>query len=602
MDTRVSIKAQTDETVTVAGWLVVYGGADLAGETFTADTDFWLERLGKSKPVLYDHGFNDAVKRAVLGTGTITAKEDGLWFEAELEKHNRYVQQVMRLIEADVMGWSSGAVAHLVEVDDGGQIKSWPIAEGSLTVTPAEPRTLGVEQIRSLVAHVEALKGLLPEGEATASPAAVEQTTEATAAERVDPTADAAASLTAPVVTSIRTLDDGENSMADEQTNDLAAQVAALKSGQDALSDLMNKITKFMEDAPSIKNAGYVTQDGGAADPEIKSFGDFCLAVKRGDVKRLTTVYKSVKDLVENTGSQGGYLVPNEFHARLLQIADQDSAILSRIPRQPVMTDAGTFPALDQFAAPTAGAGNTAYAAGITAATTAEGAALTETNAAFAELNYRINKIGGYVEVSNELVADSPFAIEALLSRLFAIAVRAKLERNVLRGSGVGEPLGILNSAAAIGVTTATNNAFAWTDALAMRARFKSVGGSPVWIIHPGVYPDLGVMESTGGGSVWQANMAAGSPSTLLGYPVLESEHMPQDDNDDVILADLSAYIIFDRQQLSIAFSEHAAFLNDKGTWRFTMRVDGQPWVKNVITLPDPQGSYTVSPFVYHDD
>ena len=40
-------------------------------------------------------------------------------------------------------------------------------------------------------------------------------------------------------------------------------------------------------------------------------------------------------------------------------------------------TDAGEFPALDQFTAPTAGSGNTALAGALTSATTAEGAALT---------------------------------------------------------------------------------------------------------------------------------------------------------------------------------------------------------------------------------
>jgi hypothetical protein len=42
--------------------------------------------------------------------------------------------------------------------------------------------------------------------------------------------------------------------------------------------------------------------------------------------------------------------------------------------------------------------------------------------------------------------------------------------------------------------------------------------------------------------------------------------------------------------------------LNELGTWRFSQRQDGQPWLKNVITLADPQGSYTMSPFISHND
>ena len=61
-------------------------------------------------------------------------------------------------------------------------------------------------------------------------------------------------------------------------------------------------------------------------------------------------------------------------------------------------------------------------------------------------------------------------------------------------------------------------------------------------------------------------------------------------------------FMIFDRQGMAISFSEHYKFVNDQGTWRFVKRLDGAPWLKGAITLADPQGSYTVSPYVYHND
>jgi HK97 family phage major capsid protein len=279
------------------------------------------------------------------------------------------------------------------------------------------------------------------------------------------------------------------------------------------------------------------------------------------------------------------------------------SPIIGRCTRVPVKSDHGRWPALDQYFAPTAGAGGTALAGRITATATAEMTALTETQAQLVELEWTIHKEGGYVEVSNELIADSPMAIDVLLRRLFGVAIASKKERHILRGSGAGEPLGILNAACTIAATTAADNAFAYVDALTMRSRFKRVGGEPCWVIHPGLWPDIGKFEvSAGSGGVWQANLQTGLGSTLLGYPIFESEHMPQDDYDDALLADMKGYVLFEKEELSIAFSEHAAFTSDKGTWRFTARFDGQPWLKSTITLADPQGSYTVSPFVYHDD
>jgi HK97 family phage major capsid protein len=155
-----------------------------------------------------------------------------------------------------------------------------------------------------------------------------------------------------------------------------------------------------------------------------------------------------------------------------------------------------------------------------------------------------------------------------------------------------------------VAVTTTSDNVFAYADALKMKAQFKKLQQANVlWVIHPGVWPDIGVFEvSAGSGGVWQANLQSPLGSNLLGYPIVESEHMPQANGDDVILGDFSAYVLFEREELAIAFSEHAAFTTDKGVWRFTARFDGQPWLKSSITLADPTGTYTVSPFLYHDD
>src|SRR5690606_12729556 len=146
-------------------------------------------------------------------------------------------------------------------------------------------------------------------------------------------------------------------------------------------------------------------------------------------------------------------------------------------------------------------------------------------------------------------IADSPMAIEALLKGLFGIAIGAKNERNILRGSGVGEPLGILNSNAIVNVTPAIDGKFSWQDVATMQSRYLGAGGTPAWILHPSVWPDILTMElGTAGGNTYVANMASanGQASPLLGYPTINSEHSPQANNSgDVILADLSAYLWF---------------------------------------------------------
>lgn len=391
-----------------------------------------------------------------------------------------------------------------------------------------------------------------------------------------------------------------------------ADEIKVLREQNASLNEKMDALLKHMQDTPAVRSAGYYTDDGGDADKKVQSFGDFLIAVMRGDTKRLTHVYKSrkvqwedeVKDVQAESGPAGGYLIPDQFIPRLLELAAPLALVRPRAAVIPVASLTGRIPALNQYTAPTAGQGDSAFYGGVVASWTGAGGTLTETQPTFAEIEYNIRKMAGYTEVEAESLADSAIGIEALLSRLFAGTKAGMEDYAFLRGNGVGKPLGVLNGAAAIGIAPATNNAFAYADALSMRARFKGAGGSPVWAIHPGIWPDIGVFEvSSGSGGVWIANLAGSMPQTILGWPIVESEHLPQDDNSGaVILGDFSAYVIFDRQQMAVAYSEHAAFTTDKGTWKFTARLDGQPWVKGAVTLADPQGSYTVSPFVYHND
>lgn len=136
----------------VGGYLVVWGDAshpDLHGEYFTPQTDLALDWFPR-RPVLYHHGLDGTVKAALVGAiDTLRADEVGLWAEAQLDLRQRYVRAVRDLVTRGMLAWSSGSLPHLVEVAADGQIKRWPIIEGSLTPTPAEPRRTTVRAIKS---------------------------------------------------------------------------------------------------------------------------------------------------------------------------------------------------------------------------------------------------------------------------------------------------------------------------------------------------------------------------------------------------------------------------------------------------------------------
>lgn len=536
---------------------------DLEGDFFDAATDFDREFPYKQS-VYFNHAMDVKFGTRKLGKADVKQDEFGVWAEVILQERDEYEQFLSQLASEGKLGWSSGSASHLVkktQVGSAYHIDHWPIIDASLTHTPAEARN-----------SVTPLKSLFPAApvKAHSEPATVKQS---------DP-------IPNPLEVTMT------------EPDEIEGRVSTIEGELKGLGQKLDEFLKLMQDTPAVRNAGYYTQDGGTADPNMKTFGDFLLAIKRKDVKRLHGVYGAIKDLAEDAGGTGGYIVPQEFETRLRQVAAQSGQIAGKVTRQPVGTDAGAFPILDQYVAPTAGVGDSALAGGVTATLTAEGGAYSETEPGFEQLKWRVNKIGGYTQVTNELRADSAVEIEGLLTNLFGIAVAHKEEYYILRGNGNGVPLGLLSWAGAIGISPDTNNLFAYADGLEMVSRFMSVTGGGNWLIHPSMVVDLGQWEiGTAGAGIPNMN-------DILGYgQPIKSNHLPQADNSGcVVLADLAAYIMFVRSGLAIAFSEHVGFLNGLGTWRFDERVDGMPWMKSYITLEDPQGSYTVSPVVYFND
>lgn len=154
MQHAVKVLHETAESYTIGGYAVIWGGRDIAGETFVKGvTDFWDDYTAVRPPLLYDHGHDPVIGREPLGRiVTKSADDTGLWVEAQIDKSKKYAQQVMELIRKGIVGMSSGAVSHLVEIANG-QIKAWPLAEVSVTVSPMDPRQVGqVQALRSSAA------------------------------------------------------------------------------------------------------------------------------------------------------------------------------------------------------------------------------------------------------------------------------------------------------------------------------------------------------------------------------------------------------------------------------------------------------------------
>ena len=174
MDDFLAVKFTSDgSTDTVEGWLAPYGGPDYLdgkdwfGDFFSAKTDFALEWFGEwQRPLLYQHGLDDTLKTEVVGRIKVERRDKGLWMQAQLDAAHQYHDEIAAMVAEGALGASSGSVAHLVERDrKTGEIRRWPLIEGSLTPTPANPQATVGYAVKSAdaVAHLMVIGSEPPE-------------------------------------------------------------------------------------------------------------------------------------------------------------------------------------------------------------------------------------------------------------------------------------------------------------------------------------------------------------------------------------------------------------------------------------------------------
>ena len=584
----------------VSGWLLRFHDGtqtDIQGEYFTKNTDFGIafDENGEAKTkVLYHHGLDEKIGDNLYVDGQLKMFDEGVWIDTQLDLSNKYQKAVSKLFS--ILGWSVGTAKHMIKTvkhaTGATEILRFPLGlDASLTPIPADPTTLpGLFNIGALKSLQATDIEVLSEGGNAESSIAVENLT---------------------INTKGITIVTDENDKKPEDENEVVPPVdmdaQALKSLQETVAAQQKELKSFvdiMKQSGKLKDLGYIAPDSEGNDNhnEVKSLGDFFVAVANKNIKRLDKIY-NVKAQIEGVGSRGGYLVPEQFIPKIYEVMSEESGIIARVTQQPVTSPVGSYPSLDQTFALTGGTGQSSYNAGLDTNARTEGGAYTEETMNFGMIEWKVNdSLSGKIKISIELANDAPF-IEALLRSRIATTQRMKTEFFILRGNGVNQPKGILNAACKIDITPATNSVFAVADAATMMSRHISVGGQPVWIAHKSVLPDLVGMESSSGGAVWQANYTSGIGGTLFGHPIIYSEHMPQANNSgNVVLADLSVFALFTLGGVYIDFSEHADFENGNGVWRWGGRIDGKVQLEAAITDASPQGSFTVSPIVSHND
>ena len=302
------------------------------------------------------------------------------------------------------------------------------------------------------------------------------------------------------------------------------------------------------------------------------------------------------KDLVESIGASGGFLVPTEFYSQLMAVDGEAGIVRPRATKIRMARRQIDMPVLDQT---TTTAGIPHWYGGMQFYWTEEASLKTETNAKFRKISLVAYKLIGYTEVSDELLADSAISLGDFFNSSlgFAGGIAWMEDYAFLRGTGAGQPQGVVNAGATITVPrAAVGTPVQYIDIVNMMESFlPSARG--VWVMNQSVMSNLFQM-TVGGSNVWQPNMQAGVPGNLFGMPVIFTEKLPAVGSaGDVLLADWRYYLIGDRQATTIESTPYTdQWKYDLTSWRAVHRVDGKPWLSAPLTYQD--GTIQVSPFV----
>lgn len=348
----------------------------------------------------------------------------------------------------------------------------------------------------------------------------------------------------------------------------------------------------------------------------FQSLGEFALDVKRACVRggqqsdKLQLSEKLASATTygnEGTGSDGGFAVPPDFRTAIMQTIMGEDSLLTRCDQITVQGNNFTCPVDETTPWQTSG--------GILATWDGEGIAATQSKPQLGERTVKLNKLRALVPLTEEILEDAS-AMDSYLRRKAPDKINFKINLAIVQGTGVGMPLGVLNSPALVTVakesgqqanTIVANNIFKMYNRM-----YGPLRSQAVWIYNQEIEPQLFKLsvpgtDNTGnavtgwGGLVYNppGGLSASPFGTLMGRPCIPTQACPAlSSAGDIQFVNLSQYlaILKSGPNPRVDVSMHLWFDQDLTAFKFSLRMGGTTWWST--TASPLAGSNTYSPFV----
>jgi HK97 family phage major capsid protein len=271
------------------------------------------------------------------------------------------------------------------------------------------------------------------------------------------------------------------------------------------------------------------------------------------------------RDFNEGTAADGGYTVPTDFQARVIEELGKTTLMrqLASVMSTESLTLIPTEASIPTFA------------------WIAEKGTYGETDAKFGQISISAFKLGGILKISNELLQDSGIDIESYILRKAVQGIGYNEEDAFINGNGTGKPTGVIN--ATVGLTTASASAVAADEIIdffySLDTRYRV---NAKWLISDGLEKAIRKLKDTTGQYLWQPSVQVGAPSTILGKQVFTSPFLSGLGASKIpaIFGDFSYYQIADRGNIAILRLNELYAATGQVGFRVDKRVDGK------ITLP----------------
>lgn len=300
------------------------------------------------------------------------------------------------------------------------------------------------------------------------------------------------------------------------------------------------------------------TKTGRASDEYKRAFWDVMRIKSAG--------YEILNALQVGTDSEGGYLVPDEFEAILVQALEEENIFrqLAKI----ISTSSG-----DKKIPVVASKG--------TASWVEEEGPIPDSDDAFNQVSIGAYKLATMIKVSEELLNDSVFDLQTYIAQEFARRIGAKEEEAFFVGDASGKPTGIFHTTggAQLGVTAASATAITVDEVIDLYHSLKSpYRKNAVFVMNDATIKHIRKLKDGNGVYIWQPSLTAGQPDTILNRPVKTSAYVPTIASaaKTIAFGDFGYYWVADRQGRSFQRLNELYAVTGQVGFKAAQRVDGK--------------------------